>query len=70
MVTGKENLVLAQKVQQKSPGEGRGFDLMAEEPACIGEKVPQGLQLELGNKSILSGDNNDNNNVGSEQGRP
>ncbi|KAF2554044.1 hypothetical protein F2Q68_00037251 [Brassica cretica] len=64
MVTGQENLVLAQKEQEKLPGEGRGFDLMAEEPVCIGEKVPHGLQLELGNKSILSGD--DNNNVGSE----
>ncbi|KAF3489838.1 hypothetical protein F2Q69_00057169 [Brassica cretica] len=64
MVTGQENLVLAQKEQEKLPGEGHGFDLMAEEPVCIGEKVPHGLQLELGNKSILSGD--DNNNVGSE----
>ena len=64
MVTGQENLVLAQKEQEKLPGEGRGFDLMAEEPVCIGEKVPHGLQLQLGNKSILSV--NDNNNVGSE----
>ncbi|KAG2261073.1 hypothetical protein Bca52824_068152 [Brassica carinata] len=63
MVTGQENLVLAQKEQQKSPGEGRGFDLMAVEPVCPGEKVPQELQLELGNKSILSGDNNNDSIV-------
>ncbi|KAF8101389.1 hypothetical protein N665_0206s0065 [Sinapis alba] len=66
MVTGQENLVLAQKEQEKSPGEARGFDLMAVEPGGSGEKVPQELQLELGNKSILSGDDNNNNNKGSE----
>ncbi|ESQ55172.1 hypothetical protein EUTSA_v10025850mg [Eutrema salsugineum] len=56
------NLVLAQKEtteQQKPPGETRGFDLMAEEPVCPGEKVPEELQLELGNKTkILNGDSN------------
>ncbi|CDY64029.1 BnaA10g27870D [Brassica napus] len=66
IVTGQENLILAQKEQEKSPGVGRGFDLMAEEPVCIGEKVPQGLQLQLGNKSILSGDDDNNNNNGTE----
>ncbi|KAJ4873459.1 DNA binding [Raphanus sativus] len=54
------------KEQQKSPGEGRGFDLMSVEPVCTGEKVPHGLQLELGNKSILSGDNNNNNGIAME----
>ncbi|RID72702.1 hypothetical protein BRARA_C04581 [Brassica rapa] len=66
IVTGQENLILAQKEQEKSPGVGCGFDLMAEESVCIGEKVPQGLQLQLGNKSILSGDNNNKNNNGTE----
>ncbi|KAL1201771.1 Protein METABOLIC NETWORK MODULATOR 1 [Cardamine amara subsp. amara] len=53
MTTGQPNLVLVQKEieQQKSPGETRGFDLMAEEPVCQGEKVPEELQLELGNKT-------------------
>ncbi|KAJ4899799.1 hypothetical protein Rs2_13750 [Raphanus sativus] len=54
------------KEQQKSPGEGRGFDLMSVEPVCTGEKVQHGLQLELGNKSILSGDNNNNNGIAME----
>lgn len=64
--TDQDNLVLAQKEQQKSPGEGRGFDLMSVEPVCTGEKVQHGLQLELGNKSILSGDNNNNNGIAME----
>ncbi|CAH8388443.1 unnamed protein product [Eruca vesicaria subsp. sativa] len=62
MVTDQENLAQKEtEEQQKSPGEARGFDLMAVEPGGSGENVPQGLQLELGNKSILSGDNNNNN---------
>lgn len=56
------NLVLLEKEteQQKSPG---GLELMeAEKEVCPGEKVPEMLQLELGNKTIVSGDDNNNNN--------
>lgn len=53
-------LVEKEKEQQKFPGEPRGFDLMAEEPVRQGEKVPEELQLELGKKTTLSGDNNNN----------
>ncbi|KAF8114972.1 hypothetical protein N665_0030s0021 [Sinapis alba] len=63
IVTGQQNLVLAREEtneQHKSPGEARGFDLMAEEPVHPVEEVPQELQLGLGNKTILRGDNNKN----------
>ncbi|KAJ0247173.1 DNA binding protein [Hirschfeldia incana] len=63
MVTGQQNLVLARKEtneQHKSPGEARGFDLMAEEPVYPVEEVPQELQLGLGNETILRGDNSQN----------
>lgn len=60
IVTGQPNLVLARKEtneQHQSPGEVRGFDLMAEEPVHPVEEVPQELQLGLGNKTISRGDN-------------
>ncbi|KAG2318503.1 hypothetical protein Bca4012_055293 [Brassica carinata] len=63
IVTGQQNLVLARKEtneQHKSPGEARGFDLMAEEPVYPVEEVAQELQLGLGNRAILRGDNSRN----------
>ncbi|CAF2237580.1 hypothetical protein YC2023_095252 [Brassica napus] len=63
IVTPQQNLVLARKEtneHQNSPGEARGFDLMAEEPVHPVKEVPQELQLELGNKTIWRGDNNKN----------
>ncbi|CAL9226352.1 unnamed protein product [Arabidopsis halleri] len=62
MTTAQPNFVLVPKgtEQPKSLGETRGFDLMAKEPVRQGEKVPEQLQLELGNKTTLSGDNNNN----------
>ncbi|KAG7541957.1 hypothetical protein ISN45_Aa07g019980 [Arabidopsis thaliana x Arabidopsis arenosa] len=60
MTTAQPNFVLVPKEteQPKSLGETCGFDLMATEPVRQGEKVPEQLQLELGNKTTLSGDNN------------
>ena len=63
VTAGQQNLALARKEtneKHKSPGEVRGFDLMAEEPVHPVDEVPQELQLGLGNKTILSGDNRRN----------
>ncbi|KAF3603823.1 hypothetical protein F2Q69_00033670 [Brassica cretica] len=57
VVASQQSLVLAQKEtteQQKPPGEARGFGV--EEPVGPVEKVPQELRLELGNKTVMSGD--------------
>lgn len=67
MTAQPQPMVQKETEQQKSPGETtRGFDLLVaekEKPVCPGEKVPEMLQLELGNKTTLSGDNNSNNNI-------
>ncbi|XP_018459197.1 uncharacterized protein LOC108830088 [Raphanus sativus] len=62
-VTAQHSLVMARKEtneQHRSPGEARGFDLTAEEPFHPVEEVPPELQLGLGNKTILRGDDNKN----------
>ncbi|CAA7048570.1 unnamed protein product [Microthlaspi erraticum] len=65
VVTDPPSLVLSAQKEttepQKPSGETSGFGLMVEK-----EKVPEELQLELGNKTVMSGEGSNNNGIGME----